>query len=188
MNIFVLSDCPKVSAEMMCDKHIVKMATESMQMISTIMDLYGISSPMKPVMLNHPCTIWARMSSSNFNWLIDHTHAICKEYSYRYDGKVHKVEQYLNDYRESIDETSQLIKLDKGVELTEFAQAMPDKYKVKDDAVKAYRNYYLGDKWEFAQWKKGEPNWYPKNHFMIKKQEVIDEFNKRFNAKVKGDY
>ena len=31
--------------------------------------------------------------------------------------------------------------------MTEFAQAMPDKYKVPGDAVKAYRNFYLGEKW-----------------------------------------
>jgi hypothetical protein len=45
--------------------------------------------------------------------------------------------------------------------LTEFAQAMPDKYKVKGDAVKAYRNYYNGEKARIAKWKNGNvPTWF----------------------------
>ena len=72
MNIFVLHRNPDTAAQMMLDKHVVKMPTESMQMICTIMDLYGFETPMKPVMLNHPCTIWARESSKNFQWLVDH--------------------------------------------------------------------------------------------------------------------
>jgi len=35
MNIFALSDCPKRSAEMMCDKHVVKMIIETAQLLST---------------------------------------------------------------------------------------------------------------------------------------------------------
>jgi len=35
--------------------------------------------------------------------------------------------------------------------MTPFAQAMPDQYR-DDDAVVAYRNYYVGEKGEIAQW------------------------------------
>ena len=43
--------------------------------------------------------------------------------------------------------------------MTPFAQAMPDKYKHKN-AVKAYRNYYNGEKLSIATWKKRkQPNW-----------------------------
>lgn len=185
MNIFILSDCPKVSAEMMCDKHIVKMPTESMQMISTIMELYGFSAPMKPVMLNHPCTKWARESSSNFGFLVDHCLALCKEYTARY-GKKHKVETYLEEYEIGITDTEYFLKTNSGSLRTPFAQAMPDKYK-NEDAVKAYRDYYLGDKWDIATWKLGNPNWWPNDHIEIKKQEMIDAFNKTFNAGVKNE-
>ena len=41
--------------------------------------------------------------------------------------------------------------------LTEFAQAMPDDFKVRGDAVSAYRNYYSNDKRRFASWNKGTP-------------------------------
>ena len=81
MNIFALSNCPRESAKMMCDRHVVKMATESMQMLSTVLDYYNFDSPYRPVMLNHPCTIWARQSKDNYYWLITHTEELCKEYT-----------------------------------------------------------------------------------------------------------
>ena len=44
--------------------------------------------------------------------------------------------------------------------LTPFAQAMPDLYK-DNDAVKAYRNYYIFEKSRFAKWPDGKtPKWY----------------------------
>ena len=184
MNIFILSDCPKLAAEYMIDKHIVKMPTESLQMLSTILHHYAIPAPFKPVMLNHPCTIWARKSYKNFNWLIDHCYALCKEYTIRYNKK-HKVEEHMDKYEQSFLECSNLLKEKRELDkcLTPFAQAMPDKYK-DDDAIKAYRQYYLGDKWDFATWKTGTPSWWPKDHIIKKKQEQIIKFNKQFNANV----
>ena len=35
MNIFVLDNDPKIAAQMMCDKHVVKMIVESCQLMST---------------------------------------------------------------------------------------------------------------------------------------------------------
>lgn len=43
--------------------------------------------------------------------------------------------------------------------LTKFALAMPDKY-MNNDPVKAYRDYYIGDKRHIAQWKNGIPYWW----------------------------
>ena len=71
MNIFVLDMSPEISARHMVDKHVVKMPTESMQMLSTNLDYFNIQSPYKPVMLNHPCTIWARQSYENHEWLLN---------------------------------------------------------------------------------------------------------------------
>ena len=69
MNIFVLDEDPKVAASLVIDKHSVKMPLESMQMMSTIADHLGLDSPYDPVMLNHPCTIWARESRQNLRTL-----------------------------------------------------------------------------------------------------------------------
>jgi hypothetical protein len=39
--------------------------------------------------------------------------------------------------------------------------AMPDKYKVQDDSILSYKNYYIGDKQHLASWKKRNvPVWY----------------------------
>jgi len=44
--------------------------------------------------------------------------------------------------------------------LTEFAQAMPDEYKVPESAVDAYRQFYRGEKMGFARWTKRDiPVW-----------------------------
>ena len=46
---------------------------------------------------------------------------------------------------------------------TQPPQCMPDQYKVPDDAVKAYRNYYIGEKAYFAKWTKRDmPEWFAK--------------------------
>jgi hypothetical protein len=168
MNIFVLNECPIESANEMCDKHVIKMPTESLQMISTCLDYYGFESPYRPVMLNHPCTMWARRSRQNMQWLVDHAYALCHTYTERY-GKVHKVETTLDKYADEIAKLLDFL-TDKG--LTPFALAMPDEYKDYDSVTKSYQDYYLGDKWYFAEWRLGKPDWYPANHMSNKRKEL----------------
>ena len=91
MNIFVLDEDPTIAAQMMDCVRVPKMVTESAQMIFTIMEHLDINSPYYTVMLNHPCTIWARESRQNYQWLINHAYELCFEYTRRY-GKRHKVE------------------------------------------------------------------------------------------------
>ena len=68
--------------------------------------------------------------------------------------------------------------------LTEFAQAMPDEYK-NEDAVIAYRTYYLEDKWRIASWKFGSPNWWPNDHIKKKSKEWYDYLNQE-NKRIRG--
>jgi hypothetical protein len=45
--------------------------------------------------------------------------------------------------------------------LTEFAQAMPECYKVPGDAVAAYRRFYQTEKSVFATWtRRPKPAWW----------------------------
>tara|TARA_R110002050_G_scaffold164481_1_gene294567 strand:- start:23147 stop:23698 length:552 start_codon:yes stop_codon:yes gene_type:complete len=161
MNIFKLNECPTISAKEMIDKHVVKMPTESLQMISTCLHHYGFNSPYRPVMLNHPCTIWARESRDNMQWLVNHCIALCKEYTVRY-GKEHKVERTVKQYDKFIVDMMNVLP---NVGLTKFAQAMPDKYK-NENACIAYQQYYLNEKWYFAEWKTQEPEWWPNEHII----------------------
>ena len=114
MNIFVLHQDPVISAQMQCDKHVVKMIVESGQMLSTahrmldgkkmrkpsksgkrMVDYYDLyEGPYndleaelcyyKAVHHKHPCTVWTMESSSNYRWHWEHLKALCDEYTYRY--------------------------------------------------------------------------------------------------------
>ena len=160
MNIFILDEDPRIAAQMMCDKHVVKMIVEGCQMLSTNHRLSGSPTvytiPMnlyKQAFANHPCTVWARQTKENYMWLADHTLELCQEYTRRYN-RVHSCEEMAKWFSMYYP-----LKTPDG-DLTPFAQAMPDKYKA-EYAIKAYRNYYIGEKARFARWKeKNIPEWY----------------------------
>ena len=71
MNIFVLDESPVTSAQMQCDKHIVKMPLETAQMLCSVWHRYGVGDlvPYKEVHKKHPCTLWAGDSMDNYDWL-----------------------------------------------------------------------------------------------------------------------
>jgi len=152
MNIFVLDPDPIRSAEMLCDKHVVKMILESNQMLSTVAHKNGHDAPYKPTHARHPCTLWAGESRQNWNWLVRHSRGLCEEYTRRYD-RIHK-SQAVTVWAEDLD-----IDLpDLGQ--TPFRLAMPDVYKCADP-VTSYRKYYRGEKSRFARWKLGNaPKWW----------------------------
>ena len=155
MNIFVLDTNPISAAQQQCDKHIVKMPLETAQMLCTAVHLRttALDIPYKAAYRNHPCTVWARENSSNFEWLIDHGLELCAEYTRRYnrEHKCQRVIMFCSDY---------INRMPSG-QRTAHPLCMPDKYKVAGDPVTSYRNYYLGDKKRFAKWKTGQiPNWW----------------------------
>ena len=87
MNIFVTSPCPIESAKALDDKRVVKMCSESVQLLCTALVSRGVPQhelPMKPTHVNHPCNIWVRSSRSNYLWLCDHLEALCGEKLARY--------------------------------------------------------------------------------------------------------
>lgn len=174
MNIFVLDNDAVESARMMCDKHVVKMILETCQLLSTahhVLDGHKIkvvgkrtyhtykcdkTNICKATMVNHPCTIWARENSANYKWLWHHGYALCGEYTDRY-GKVHAMQQMYMDGLYDVP-----VNIPKARKITPFAQAMPDQY-MHENAVIAYRQYYLNEKVRFAKWKTQRiPDWFLK--------------------------
>jgi hypothetical protein len=152
VNIFVLDKDPSTAATMMCDKHVVKMIVETAQMLCTIAHGMGYEgAPYRSTHKNHPCTVWAAKTSSNWRWLLRHGFALCDEYTKRY-GKNHKS-------RKVIEWCNQLPAIPETGPLTPFAQAMPDQYR-NECVVTAYRDYYMGDKSSFATWKTQTPSWW----------------------------
>lgn len=149
MNIFILDEDPVIAAQMLCDKHVVKMALETAQILCTIRSGRGIETQYRPTHRNHPCVKWAANDPINEKWLQCHGKAICAEYTYRY-GKIHASEKVIGDNDFPL------------VQPLTFVLAMPDKYKT-EDAVESYRAYYIGDKSEIATWtKRAKPEWWIK--------------------------
>jgi len=159
MNIFYLDRDPVIAAQMMCDKHVVKMILESAQMLSTthrvldgdeIADSKGMY---KMAHKNHPSTIWTRSSVQNYIWLWRHMTALMREYTHRY-GKTHATERL----KECLAKTPNNIPY--GVKFTDPPQCMPEECK-GEDTVLAYQKYYIREKSGFAKWSKREtPAWF----------------------------
>ena len=152
MNIFILDNEIEKCAQYHCDQHVVKMILESVQMLCTALNKKGFTTPYKSTHIKHPCVLWVEESFENFTWLQNLAIALNTEYRFRFEkDSDHKSIFVLN-------EISNYKYDNRG--LTEFAQAMPDKYKIPGNAVKAYRQFYLGEKMKFAKWtRRHSPEW-----------------------------
>ncbi len=152
MNIFILDKSIDEAVRFHCDKHVVKMPLETVQMLCTVQWTLGNTAPYKPVHQKHPCTLWAGKTRRNYSWLWVFGLALCQEYSFRY-GRKHKCVDVLYDL-----DLQKWNDLPEG-DLTPFYQAMPDEYK-HDDPVVAYRRYYQNEKAYFAKWtNRPTPTW-----------------------------
>ena len=153
MNIFVLDESINKCAHYHCDKHVVKMILEYAQILSTTCLLTGIKTYYKPTHIKHPCVIWTKQSLQNWRWLKKLLNALNNEYKYRYNKTT--------DHR-SFAVANRLKEPDlPSIGLIEFVQVMPERYKVKNNPIQAYRNYYVGMKSSFACWtRRRTPTWY----------------------------
>lgn len=144
MNIFVTDTDPVICASHHCDRHEAKMILESAQMLCAVWHRYGETFPgiYKETHKNHPCTRWAGDNTANYYWLVDLYQALNSQRVNR--GKAnHK--SYTTLYPHVL---SAPAGMPWAPVTTEFAQAMPDKYK-NESAVVAYRRYLLAkrDEW-----------------------------------------
>lgn len=184
MNIFYLHENPKQAASMMCDKHVVKMILESAQMLCTAHRVNdGVMSVItknnhkqkiyvhpnrkmnellyKATHINHPSAVWVRKNKYHYLWLYEHMLQLNAEYRVR----------YLHDYDHlTITKLSKLLsEPPKNIDSDPHGWCSPpicmdDQYKVNDDVIASYRNYYLLAKRKFATWKLPEkvPTWWHK--------------------------
>lgn len=158
MNIFVLDTDPQKAAEYHCDKHVVKMVLETAQLLSNCIpneSKRGSRTTYQHSHLKHPSSLWVQDSSGNFEWLYRLGIALSDEYSLRF-GKIHKSKAVIQECWRKADEINFV-----SHKLKPFPQVMPEQYKIPDDPIQAYRNYYIGSKAYFATWKKGAPSWWP---------------------------
>jgi hypothetical protein len=167
MNIFYLSEDPDECARWMVDKHVVKMILETAQLLSTahrvldgdpddgrLHDNLTNELLYKRTHKNHPSAIWARESDGNYRWLYRHLLALLKEYTFRY-GKHHAVETKgisgrLRHFP---------FKIKQGLR-TPMPSCMDEEYRISDDPVVNYRNYYKIGKAHLHNWKnRSPPDW-----------------------------
>lgn len=168
MNIFILDENPIKAAQYCIDRHVVKMITESAQLLANGYSLEELTkAPLtangkfrKHSYVHHPCSKWAIESLDNWKWLLIHAIALCAEKSVRYPNKpTHFCQEFIHWCEKN---TSNITS--KG--LTKFALAMPPEIK-SDNTVEAYRSYYrmckVNDKSGklMAKWTNREkPEWF----------------------------
>ena len=154
MNIFVTDPSPHVSAQVLPDKHIVKMPLETCQMLSIVCsDKWGHSygelhrldgqpyKTEKGAFRNHPCTVWANQSLINTWWLVAHGIGLCQEYTHRY-GKTHSCQK-------TIEEAQSIIPFGYQHTPETFTFAGPDQFKYDKtiDIFTAYKKYIASKPW-----------------------------------------
>ena len=156
MNIFVLDADPVKAAQDQCNKHVVKMVTESAQLLTTCFPAGTLR--FKYTHINHPCAVWVRASLTNYKWLLVHAAALADEYTSRY--------KRIHASSDVIDACLNMTPDIEDIGLTPFARAIKQPWKDESasmDIVSAYRHYYVGDKARFAKWAPWAqaPAWWP---------------------------
>ena len=167
MNIFILDNEPGIAARMMCDKHIPKMCVETLQMMGSALRRHGATdeqmpltqkgTPLKGGYHNHPCTIWTRENTANYNWHYKHFIALCDEYTHRYK-KVHATDTKL---RQAL--KTPPTNMSRSNKRTPFKLAMKSNPECMfEDAVKSYRAFYHTKQKRFSMtWSNRDiPEWW----------------------------
>jgi hypothetical protein len=172
MNLFFLNIDPKKCAQEHCDKHVVKMVLEIVQMLYTAHHLNGTILPKfayKISHVKHPTSIWIRSCVENWNYAISVAKYLSEEYTYRYN-KIHSCQKHIEwlilntpKFIKGTFKINQSFSYDKDFEsmgMTPVPLAMPDECKL-NGTIESYRNYYIMKKRSFAIWtSRTIPRWY----------------------------
>jgi len=176
--------CPIMSAHYLCDQHVVKLAVEEGQMLTSACLNNGAPAALMPETKrgtihrggyrNHPMTRWTGASKANFDWALTHAQAICDQFQLRY-GKEHFAQKQIAWIRDCrIVDGKRTLSLRDYIPngpLTPFPrcvnQSQGRNLDLLDESnystVMAYREFYIREKRGFATWDKGmsgEPFWW----------------------------
>jgi len=159
MNLFILDNNIELSAKYHCDKHIVKMPTETAQMLSFAYhnkDIWDCSFPDFIMRFSkthnlHPCSIWMRKSLSNFLYAANFGLALYNEYQYRYN-KIDKHTRARTIFEFALKNPPNIA----DIGLTKFESCMDEQFKISDNPIVNYHNYYNLDKKHLHCWKNRE--------------------------------
>jgi len=170
MNLFFLCVDPKKCAEYHCDKHVVKMIIELVQMLYTAHRVHNSELPPGAYRIsnkNHPMCVWIRKCEANYLYAAQVAVELGKEYTYRY-SKIHSsafhAEWLLENiplFEQKVDYIKQPIFSSNTIPgTTPVPLSMPEDSMLKD-TIKSYRQYYLLHKVRFAKWtRRNPPEWF----------------------------
>ena len=138
MNIFRVSECPAEAARSLNDTHVRQMIFESCQLLNTahaVLD--GEPHVVKPAPShhNHPCAKWVRENNMNYEWLARHVLMLVREHKHRF-----KTDHWARDAAILLSNCVPL-NMPTGM-MTQQPRCMDYEYKVSDDVVECYREYY----------------------------------------------
>jgi len=158
-NLYILDNYPKQVAACYIDNHVQSYIVDYAKILSACHHLnnpFAFKSSNKRIyrmcFKNHTITKWARVNTSHYEWLFGLWEALCNEYAFRFN-KTHKTEKIKSDLRRK----PHLVRSDE----INFLQFLPDAFKVKNNAIQAYRNYYVEHFHSRAVWtNRGQPDWW----------------------------
>ncbi len=176
MNIFAVHPDPEMAAQMLPDKHVVKMPTETAQMLAAICGpayknvgtiLKKDGSPYRndvKFIIGHPCTKWAAQINSNLIWLVRHGIALCQEYNIRYEKHHSARHAILHALGHFVSEDLFVAEYRSFNPYIQHVRAMPDelKYNKNIDDYDAYRIFIRDHKpWAKTNYNKSRsaPGW-----------------------------
>ena len=171
MNILAVEDDPRKAAIELGDSHIIKVISESCQLLTNLFDYTDLfmDAPRSSIgkvrqhhNTNHPCTLWIKKSTHNAQWLIDNCDEMLQEYHRRFDrpNTFTAARSFLNWVKLRIQGDS--------TECDPFVVAIPKSATCRQheqfeyvSEVWQYRLYYACDK-IFARWERNrpEPGWH----------------------------
>lgn len=175
MNLFFLHIDPEICAKYHCDKHVIKMLLEIVQMLYTA---FYVNGPVELLNDNcykkiknhkHPTAIWIRLCKENWDYAYNLAFFLSKEYTLRY-SKIHSCDKHLEFFKNNLPnfknedykkETTLSYNIHfQNLNMTPIPLTMPNELKISNETIFSYRNYYIKSKRSFATWKTKIPYWF----------------------------
>jgi hypothetical protein len=157
MNIFAISGNEETgeidwvqSARDIDDLRCSKMFLESLQLLSTALNVNGMEGPYRSFNPKHPSCMWVSESFQNFQQLLVYTKELEAEYHRRYDNKHHKC----SDALKSLVYDRYAFPL--VYHSTPLRLAMPEEFK-SDNPVVSYRRYWISKRLVYKRAR--QPEW-----------------------------
>ena len=197
VNLFYLDHNPKKCASYYCDKHVIKILVEILQILSQIHHNIGTKKPTykkcKAIHSTLAPYVWASHSVGNYKYCIELAKALLNEYKFRYNKNTHRSEKALVWLENNIPQKIILKNKTKFL-LTNNVRIYSDYFK---NIITASRYLYVDFKCSEDKWtNRSKPEWFIsidrelslKKNILIEKilinvKQKLPLFSKKYNLK-----